>query len=141
MSEPLSPRRRRGLGALLGFMGLGSLANAAWMFVAPGRWYTDLPAAVPDFGPLNEHFVRDIACAFMTVGIALVWSAFSDRFRLPLVATATIFFVAHAVLHVYDTLRGAVDSHHWWLDLPGVYLPAVLLLLVARTLARRPKSS
>jgi hypothetical protein len=118
-------------------LGVGALANAVWMLVDPLRWYHDLPAGVPDFGEFNPHFVRDIGCAFASSGAALVWAAFSRRFRLPLVAVATMFFVAHAVLHVYDTSRGAVDAHHWWLDLPGVYLPALLLVLATAALLRR----
>ena len=62
------------------------------------------------------------------VGAALVWAARSAAFRLPLVAVATLFSGAHAVLHVHDTLRGLVDSHHWWLDLPSIYLPAIVLI-------------
>jgi hypothetical protein len=114
-------------GILFLLMGLGALANAIWMLVDPMRWYHDLPAGVPDFGAFNPHFVRDIGCAFATVGIALVWGARVPAWRPPLGATAAIFLFAHAVLHVYDTSRGAVDSHHWWLDAPGVYLPAVIL--------------
>ena len=37
-------------------------------------------------------------------------------------------------------LRGALDSTHWWLDLSGVYLPAVLMTAVATTLVRRESS-
>jgi hypothetical protein len=48
-----------------------------------------------------------------------------------------VFLVAHAVLHVYDTARGAVDHHHWWLDAPGVYAPAVLLSVLTVLLARQ----
>ena len=118
-------------------MGAGLLANALWMLVAPLRWYHDLPAGVPDFGAFNPHFVRDIGCAFVAVGAALVWAAFAPRFRLPLAGVSALFLVAHAVLHVYDTARGAVDSHHWWLDLPGVYLPALVLVIATGAMARR----
>jgi hypothetical protein len=118
-------------------MGLLSLGNGVWMLVEPLHWYHELPAGVPDFGAFNPHFVRDIGCAFVTVGAALVWAGFAPRFRLPLVGTASVFYVAHALLHVYDTTRGAVDAHHWLLDLPGVYLPAVLLVVVSVRLARR----
>jgi hypothetical protein len=131
------PAKRDGWTWLLLAMGAGALINGVWMLVDPELWYTDLPAAVPDFGPLNEHFVRDIGCAFTTAGVALTWAAFVPRFRPPLVATAAVFFVAHALLHVYDTTRGAVDSHHWWLDLPGVYLPALVLGVAAVVLLRR----
>ncbi len=126
-------------GAVLGLAGIGSIANGVWMLAAPQLWYTDLPAGVPDFGPFNPHFVRDIGCAFFTVGVALVWAWRSPRFRLPLAGVAAVFFGAHAVLHVFDTLRGAVDAHHWWLDLPGVYAPALLLAAATVHLARAPR--
>jgi hypothetical protein len=116
--------------------GLGSIFNALWMLAGPMHWYTDLPAAVPDTGPFNPHFVRDIGCAFLTAGVALVWAFFSPRFRLPLVAIGALFLFAHAILHAYDTLRGALGHDHWLLDLPGVYLPGVLLPIIALRLAR-----
>ena len=118
-------------------LGLGTIANALWMLAGPMHWYTDLPAAVPDTGPFNAHFVRDIGCAFLTVGVALVWAAYAPAWRWPLVGVAALFMTAHALLHIYDTVRGALDAHHWWLDLPGVYLPAVILAAIAVVLVRR----
>jgi hypothetical protein len=121
--------------------GLGSIANAAWMLAGPMHWYTDLPAAVPDTGPFNAHFVRDIGCAFLTAGSALVWAAFAPAWRWPLVALATLFLTTHAVLHVYDTARGFLPRDHWWLDFPGVYLPALVLLVYCERLRRaQPRS-
>lgn len=35
-----------------------------------------------------------------------------------------------------DTLRGALGHEHWWLDLPGVYLPGILLPIFALRMAR-----
>lgn len=131
-----APKRDAWFWTLL-ILGLGMLANAAWMLVSPLRWYHDLPAGVPDFGEFNPHFVRDIGCAFATVGFALVWAAFSPRHRFPLVAVTAVFLVAHAGLHVYDTARGAVDHVHWWLDLPGVYAPAALTVAMTFWLARQ----
>jgi hypothetical protein len=121
---------------LILLVGLVSLANALWMLAGPMHWYTDLPAAVPDTGPFNAHFVRDIGCAFLATGAALVWAFMSPRFRLPLVSIAALFLAAHALLHAYDTLRGALGHDHWWLDLPGVYVPGILLPLIALRLAR-----
>ena len=125
------------LGWLLLVIGVGSLANALWMLAGPMHWYTDLPAAVPDTGPFNPHFVRDIGCAFLTAGVALVWAALVPGLRFPLVSVAALFFAAHALLHVYDTAVGNLPHTHWWLDLPGVYLPALLLAVAAFRL-RRP---
>jgi hypothetical protein len=123
----MSERRLDGWGWLLLVLGAGSVLNALWMLADPLRWYHDLPAGVPDTGPFNAHFVRDIGCAFLAVGVAQVWAAFAKPWRTPLVAVTAVFVVGHAVLHVFDTARGAVPSDHWWLDLPGVYLPALLL--------------
>lgn len=116
---------------VLAVLAAGSIANALWMLLTPGQWYAHLPAGVPDTGPLNVHFVRDIGCAFLTAGLALAWSVWRPALRFPLVTTAAIFFVLHALLHVHDTSRGIVDTEHWLLDLPGVYLPAVLLVVAS----------
>ncbi len=130
-------RRLDGLGWLFLVFGLGTTANALWMLAGPMHWYTDLPAGVPDTGPFNPHFVRDIGCAFLTVGVAQVWAAFDRRSRVPLVVVSALFLALHALLHVYDTLSGALDHTHWWLDLPGVYLPAAVMGVVAVSLVRR----
>ena len=61
------------------------------MLAGPLHWYHELPAAVPDTGPFNPHFVRDIGCAFFAVGVALVWAAFAPRWRAPLLAIAALF--------------------------------------------------
>jgi hypothetical protein len=126
---------------LLVVSALVSTANATWMLVDPLRWYHDLPAGVPDTGPYNEHFVRDIGSAFATMAVALFWAAFAPRWRPPLVAIAALFLVAHAALHVFDTARGFLDHHHWLLDLPGVYLPALLLAPIAWRELRRAEAS
>ena len=121
------------------FVGIGSLANAVWMLAGPMHWYTELPAAVPDTGPFNPHFVRDIGCAFLMAGIALVWAFFRPRDRFPLVTIGAVFLAAHAVLHAYDTLRGALGHDHWLLDLPGVYLPGILLPVIAYRLYQQDR--
>jgi predicted anti-sigma-YlaC factor YlaD len=128
------PRDRFGI--LLLVFGLISLGNAAWMLGNPLGWYHDLPAEVPDFGPFNPHFVRDIGCAFVTIGVALVWAALVPTRRFALTMVAVVFYAAHAVLHVFDTLRGAVELDHVLLDFPGVYLPAILLLVAAWVVRR-----
>ena len=123
-------------GWILLLLGLGMIANALWMFAGPMHWYRELPAAVPDTGPFNPHFVRDIGCAFLTAGVGLVWGARSLRYRLPLVAMAALFLAAHALLHVYDTVVGNLPSDHWWLDFAGVYLPVILIAFVMRRIPR-----
>jgi hypothetical protein len=122
---------------VLGLFGLGNLANAAWMLLAPVHWYLNLPAGVPDFGPLNEHFVRDIGCIYLLMGAALTAAAFAPRWRVMAVGAVTLFHLLHAVVHVIDTLRGLVGSEHWVIDVPGVYLPAAILTVLTWLLARK----
>lgn len=117
--------------------GLGNLANGAWMLAAPAHWYATLPAAVPDFGPLNEHFVRDIGSAFTMLGTALVWGALQPAVRFPVLVLVTLFSGLHALVHVFDTGRGLVGPEHWAIDFPAVYLPTVVLIVLTFVLARR----
>jgi len=118
------------IGVVLGLFGLGNLLNGAWMLADPPHWYVTLPAGVPDFGPLNEHFVRDIGAVFVVLGAALVYAAFRPRWRMPAIAGAGGFLVLHGVVHVIDTVRGLVGPEHWLIDIPGVYLPAVVIVVV-----------
>jgi len=121
----------------LAALAAGTAANAVWMLLAPAAWYRDLPAGVPDTGPYNAHFVRDIGCAFATMAVAFALAAWRPRWRAPLLLLAALFFTAHAALHVFDTLRGALDARHWALDFPGVYAPALLLAGLAWAALRR----
>ncbi len=104
-------------------LGLLNLANGLWMLLAPAGWYLHLPAAVPDTGPLNPHFVRDIGAAFITIGVVLLLAAPSRGVLL----AVTLFYVLHAVVHVTDLTAGRLGAEHWLIDLPGVFLPAVVL--------------
>ena len=122
---------------VLGVAALGNLANGAWMLADPAHWYATLPAGVPDFGPLNEHFVRDIGCAFFLQGIALAVAAVVAPWRLAACGAVALFYVMHALVHVLDTVRGLVGPEHWGIDLPGVYVPAGIMVLVTYLVARR----
>jgi len=122
---------------VLGVAALGNLANGAWMLVDPAHWYATLPAGVPDFGPLNEHFVRDIGCAFVVQGVVLAVAAVVASWRLAACGAVALFYVMHAVVHVLDTLRGLVGPEHWRIDLSGVYVPAGIMVLVTYLVARR----
>lgn len=122
---------------VLGLFGLSSLANGIWMLADPPHWYATLPAGVPDFGPLNEHFIRDIGCTFVLLGVALLAAAVVPRWRFAAALAAAGFYGLHALVHVLDTARGLVGPQHWMIDLPGVYVPAVLLIAIAALLWRR----
>jgi len=116
--------------------GLGNLANAAWMLADPAGWYAGLPAAVPDTGPLNTHFVRDIGSAFAVMGAALLVAAARPALRVAMLGAASLFYVLHALVHVTDTITGRLPASHWAIDMPGVYVPAVLMLVVTWAASR-----
>ena len=81
---------------------------------SPQSWYRLLPAAVPDFGPLNEHFVRDIGCLFCVMGAGLVWAAAARRVRVAGIGFALAFNGLHAMLHVYDPpVDACLQSTGW----------------------------
>lgn len=117
--------------------GLGNLANGLWMLADPAHWYATLPAAVPDFGPLNEHFVRDLGATFTTLGAALLWGAARAGVRVPVLVLVTLFHATHALVHVWDTRRGLVGPEHWGIDFPAVYLPTIVLVILTLMLMRR----
>ena len=115
------------MGAIFWVLGLANLANGLWMLVAPAGWYHHLPAAVPDTGPLNQHFVRDIGAAFTTIGIAFCAAASRPAQRRGVLLAATLFFGLHALIHVADLAAGRLHAGHWLVDFPGVFLPAIFL--------------
>ena len=100
------------------FFGFFNTANGLWMLFAPRTWYYGLPAGVPDTGPLNVHFVRDIGAAFLTLGLAFCFAApLAERHR-GVVFAAAAFYALHALIHVFDLATGRLAAHHWLLDFP-----------------------
>jgi hypothetical protein len=112
--------------AIFWILGILNLANGLWMLSAPESWYLHLPAAVPDTGPLNVHFVRDIGAAFCTIGLALCVAAPRAPRHRGVILAASVFFGLHAVIHVVDMVSGRLHHSHWLIDFPGVFLPAII---------------
>lgn len=108
-----------------------SLFNGAWMLLFPQSWYTDLPAAVPHTGPFNAHFVRDLGVAFLVIGVAFAWSARNIDRSYPIHIGLTIFFTGHALIHLLDIASGHLPPVHWLIDAPGVFVPALIMILLA----------
>ena len=123
-------------------IGLGSPAWPTWP-TPPGCCSTRpagtpaCPAAVPDTGPFNAHFVRDIGGAFAATGVALLWArAATAAARPDARRSPALFYVLHALIHVTDTLAGRLPASHWLIDVPGVYVPALVLVAVTLAAAR-----
>ena len=108
---------------------LGALmaANGVYMFVDPGSWYAAVPG-VPDTGPLNPHFVRDIGIAYGVAGTAIIWGQFGGGWRTTALGAA--FLALHSLLHIGETIMG---HHHNVLlnEVLAVHLPAWLAVAIA----------
>ena len=102
-------------------------------------WFADLPAAVPDTGPFNSHFVRDLGVVFTVCGVGFAWCAENLEEALPVHLGITAFYAGHAATHVADILSGRLPASHWWIDMPAVFAPTVLLVLMAFGLPRSPR--
>jgi hypothetical protein len=112
-------------------LGASSLANGLWMLLSPAGWYSGIPAAVPDTGPLNFHFVHDLGVVFSVAGLGGLWCARNlDRCR-PVHLGLMLFFSGHALVHVAEILSGRLSHAHWWIDLPLTFSPALALLLLS----------
>lgn len=89
---------------LLLIIGIYQAANGLVMLTAPEIWYSAVPG-VPETGPANIHFIRDIGLAFLAAGAALLMaSRRPDDGRL--VVVATIFLGGHAIYHLVEMTHG-----------------------------------
>jgi len=136
---PEQNRERDSWAVVLLLFGLGNALNGLWMLASPAHWYLNLPANIPGSGPLNEHFVRDIGCIFALLGGALLASIRVRGWRLPAMLAAAAYSAAHALVHVFDSLRGLFEPGHWRFDFGPVYLASLLLLVLTLKLARESR--
>ncbi|MGH8504846.1 MAG: hypothetical protein ACRETM_02645 [Stenotrophobium sp.] len=109
-------------------------ANGLLMLAAPEYWYQLIPG-VPDTGPFNPHFVRDIGCAYLVSGGAFLWLLRDARARSA-AQLAAIFLTLHALTHVWDGLAGRETLDHLIDDIPGVFVLPALALWLSWTQAR-----
>ncbi len=114
---------------------LGALmaANGVFMFVDPPSWYAAVPG-VPDTGPLNLHFVRDIGIAFLVSGTAIIWGQFGGGWQATALGAA--FLALHSLLHIGETIMG---HHHDVLlnEILAVHVPSWLAVVIAYLQSRK----
>src|SRR5262245_65839228 len=101
--------------------GLLLAANGFLMLVDPAQWYAMVPG-VPETGPLNPHFVRDIGAAYVVTGVAIAWLARDTR-AVPAALAGTLFLTLHAFVHVADAIAGRLHTDHILSDLVAVFVP------------------
>jgi hypothetical protein len=142
LNPAAAPRGSHGWGITLALFAAGNLLNALWMLASPWHWYYNLPANVPASGPLNEHFVRDIGSIYLLIGVALAAAVVRRSLRVPAMILASAFYTLHALVHMYDSMRGLFAPGHWWrYDLVPIYGATLLLLWLTARLARAEGSA
>lgn len=116
-------------------LGIALAINGLAMLGWPEDWYQLMPG-VPDTGPFNPHFVRDIGCAYLAAGAALIWFALRPAGR-PAALIGAAFLGLHALVHLWDALAGREHVHNLLVDLPSVFLPPLLAFWIAIVRPRR----
>jgi hypothetical protein len=113
--------------------------NGAVMMLGPAWWYPRVPGVI-ETGPLNEHFVRDIGAAYLACALAMGW-ALKDPVRgLGVAVASATFLCLHSLIHLITPFCGTTLPWPLLLrDFPGVFLPAIISLLVVRSCVRRQK--
>ncbi|CAF1599768.1 unnamed protein product [Rotaria magnacalcarata] len=107
-----------------------NILHSLWVIIAPVHWYHNLPAGVPEFGPVNVHFIRDLGCVFLLLGVGLVFAAFKVPYRLPLFTMNTAFYILHMFVHIHEVVSGRIRLGMFWVDLPAVYFPAIIFFIL-----------
>src|SRR3954471_755652 len=117
-SSPAARARplRAGLLALAGVQ----LLTGLWLAIAPGAFYD----ALADFGPRNEHDLRDMASFYVASAVVLAVAAGRPSWRAPALALVGLQFALHALNHLVDV----ADADPGWVG------PFDLLSLAAGTL-------
>jgi hypothetical protein len=108
-------------------LGLLALGNGVFMTIAPEPWYWLVPG-VPDRGPFNQHFLRDIGMNYMLIGTAFIYGAIYIKRRLLLWLVPTAWLVSHAIFHVWEVLVGICEPAALIVDFGGVTLPALIAM-------------
>jgi hypothetical protein len=123
---------------LAGLVGLVLAANGLAMLFASLPWYDAVPG-VTATGPFNPHFVKDIGAAYLTVGGGCLWFAARPRQGWPALVAGALFLTLHAAIHVYDAVCGSHPLADLRRDFAGVYVLALLPLLLA--MFRQPRET
>lgn len=124
---------------MVAFNGLFLSANGIFMLVAPLAWYELIPG-VADTGFFNQHFIRDIGIVQLFLGVAFILGLLRAERRVGLWAAATLWLVAHALLHLWEVAVGICAPSVIPRDFPAVTLPALIGITLTLWARRRSHS-
>lgn len=121
-------------------LGLSSIVNGTLMVLTPESWYWLVPG-VPDRGPFNQHFVRDIGFLYLLMGAAFIYGALVVKYREALWSMSAAWLSVHAVFHVWEVAVGICGPQSLIEDFAGVTLPALIALWLVYTNKRTLKNA
>jgi hypothetical protein len=108
-------------------LGFVLIVNGTWQLVAPEAWYWAIPG-VPDRGPFNQHFVRDIGIIYALSGAGLIMGGLRAEHRTPYWWAPTLWLCGHALFHFWEVAVGICGPESLLEDFAGVTLPALITL-------------
>jgi hypothetical protein len=128
-----SPARRASAPLRLGLLAIAAvqLLTGLWLAIAPGAFYD----AIADFGPRNEHDLRDMAAFYLASAVVLGVAANRPSWRAPALALVGLQFGLHAVNHLVD-VGDADPSWVGWFDLLSLAAGTVLIWALYRSAER-----
>ncbi|HEX7825428.1 MAG TPA: hypothetical protein VF477_11035 [Mycobacterium sp.] len=92
---------------LLGFLTLTGAGVGLWAYAAPRNWYDTFPGMglswLPQLGPYNEHFVKDVGAMFLGLGLLSVLTLIHIANTTIVKVTAgtwTLFSLLHFIYHM-----------------------------------------
>jgi len=126
----------RWISILLWLLAALYLANGIEMFFFPSIWFFRIVPGVPETGPFNAHLVADSGTFNLGIAAGLVLAALHPLRHAVAVLVAAVASVMHAILHIYSHAAGLLSSQHIMTEVVGIYIPTILLCILAVVLLR-----
>jgi hypothetical protein len=124
--------------SILWIIAVMDIVTGIEMFFFPGAWFFRLVPGVTETGPFNGHLVMDGGTFFLAVGIGLVAAALNPRRNAVAVVVAAVAGIMHSILHLYSHAAGLLSAQHMVTEVFGIYVPAIVLVVIAINLYSRP---
>ena len=117
------------------------LANGIEMFFLPSTWFFRIVPGVPETGHFNAHLVADSGTFNLGIAAGLVLAALHPLRHAVAVLVAAVASLMHAILHIYSHAAGLLSSRHITTEIVGIYLPTIVLCVLAFVLIRPTQGS
>jgi uncharacterized membrane protein len=131
----------RWISILLWLLAALYLANGIEMFFLPSTWFFRIVPGVPETGPFNAHLVADSGTFNLGIAVGLVLAAVHPQRHAVAVLIAAVASLMHSILHIYSHAAGLLSSQHITTEIVGIYLPTILLCILAFVLIRPTRGS